>query len=111
MSKKDVARTSQEIGRRGFLRRAAAVATALVAGVVAAPKPAYTCDACCNLCEPTGTHAFVDCTCTWGWTCIEFGAQYSCEECYGPGGSCTGNCTGVKASRAKFLRCMPGGCL
>ena len=72
------------ISRRTFLQRLTTMAGAFVAGVFGAPKLAYACVGCCNLCVVPSTCTFNQsiCTCVWGWVCEGRDCyKWLCKEC------------------------------
>lgn len=93
------------IERRGFLVKLGGAGVGLVAGLMGVEvnasasgvSPSLVHTDCCWTCKsPT---LCTNCTCTWGWVCTDsIGCRFSCIECYGSSGSCTGNCVGVICS-------------
>lgn len=111
MTDKIADRIAGSIGRRGFIARLSAAASALVLslfGYTRAGSSLVTV-ACCTLCKDPNTCTY-NCACEWAWTCrweiTIFPNQkrcriYRCAECYADVSSgCSGSCFGAVCSKA-----------
>jgi hypothetical protein len=97
----------QQIDRRRFLGRVAAVGAIAAGGLfgLAEPAQASHCpgglchQGCCCLCQCASSGCAGTGACTWCWPCCQNGKVRRCCEVYFPGGSiCTGNCVSIKCS-------------
>jgi hypothetical protein len=71
------------LGRRVFLRKLVSITGAFMGGVLGAPKFAYACNGCCNLCRDPSTCTWNEsiCDCIWCWTCKMDCHNWKCKEC------------------------------
>ena len=98
---------TENIGRRGFLRKLTMGSLGVAAALFGTPKEAQASGSCCNLClSSTRNCAEI---CCWQWACCTAATSwrvYLCKECYYTQGSCNGGCNNVACSesiRLSFL--------
>ena len=76
-----IARLSEAVGRRGFLRTVSAASAALTMGVLNIKTteasgidcgPTLFNVGCCCVCLDPRTCSYSDCVCEWSWTCTHY---------------------------------------
>lgn len=91
MSRKVFEIIEDTMNRRVLLQRMAAALSALLVGVLGAPKLAYATtfqENCCQLCKNPASCSYSGCTCEWSWMCcfppnpcVQDWRKFKCHEC------------------------------